>query len=143
MRRKVLPAFVAAMDKAAAGHPQHFTPMCNWVLSLDQATIHTGQGAHLDELGLVEGENLIFNPARSGGLHQVIEHVHAHMMTWYDELLRQNPGPHTIEEHKRMFRDLFFQKVTPGSILDDCNRAKKYYKAVAASGGWRGPHDQW
>lgn len=135
--------FVKAMEDEAAKHPNHFTLLCSWILSLDQASIHTSENAGLSEAGLEEGRNLIWNPARSGDLHKPIEHVHALLVAWYMEVLRNDKGCLTVEQHKKKFRDLFFEKLTPDMIQKDILHLKPLYaKVIKAKGGW-GPNKDW
>lgn len=136
--------FVEAMEGEAAKHPNHFTPQCSWILSLDQASIHTSENAGLSEAGLEEGKNLIWNPARSGDLHKPIENVHAMMVAWYMEVLRNEKGCLTVEQHKKKFRDLFFNKLTPDIIQKDILHLKHLYAKVIKAKGWWGPNkDRW
>ena len=130
------------MDAAQAAHPKHFTDALGWVLSLDRASIHTCADADLEGKGVVEGKNLIWNPPRSGDLHQAIEHAHGNRVRWYTALLRNEPKPLSVEQHKRKCRELFFEKVTAEMIETDVRGLKALYRSVIKKGGSWGPNKQ-
>jgi hypothetical protein len=102
------------------------------ILSLDQATIHTR--ADLEEVGLTEA-NTLWNPAKGGDLHMVIEHVHAQLEHWFQERLRSIPAKLTEAQYKKEFEKLFKERVTALSIEKDCRALNKLYKKVLANGG--------
>lgn len=76
-------------------------------------------------------------------LHKPIEHVHALLVAWYMEVLRNEEGCLTVEQHKKKFRDLFFEKLKPDMIQKDIQHLKPLYdKVIKAKGGW-GPNKDW
>ncbi len=119
-------------------HPQYYSkggPFYSW----DNASFHTS--LKLQDVGLSETDMWLL-PPNSPDMHKVIEHVVGRVKRALREELCDNANIKTVEQVKRVCRDVFF-RITTESIRKDIDSLPNTYKHIHDKKSQGGREGDW